>query len=71
MPDMEREAEERNSQRVLFVFPSIYEFVQSDLDIVEFALTFQACLDSVAAILGVTEEHLRAGHVEHGVGYVG
>jgi hypothetical protein len=40
-------------------------------DVVQFALALEAPLDGITAILGVAEEHLGAGHVEHGVGNVG
>jgi hypothetical protein len=39
-------------------------------DIVQLAFTLQALLDGITAILRVTEEHLRAWHVEHGVRYI-
>jgi hypothetical protein len=53
-------------------FPSVAHAMQ-DLrsDIVQLTSTLQALLNGVAAILRVAEEHLRAGHVEHGVRDVG
>jgi hypothetical protein len=36
-------------------------------DIIQFPPTLKALFNSVAAILRIAEEHLRAGHVEHWV----